>query len=87
MKVKDTERNAPTCELAQRLSGGDEVLLLWHPELDRVELSVRDVVAGSGLHIEVESRKALDAFYHPYAYTAARDAHRVNQGEAAVVDG
>src|SRR5205823_7029366 len=34
---------ATTRELAQRLSGADEVLLLWHPEGDRVELAVRNL--------------------------------------------
>jgi hypothetical protein len=71
MTVKDTERNAPTRELAQRRSGGDEILLVWHPEIDRVELSVRDVVTGSVFHLEVAPGKAIDAFNHPYAYAAA----------------
>jgi hypothetical protein len=88
MKVKDTERSTRTRELAQRLSGADEVLLLWHPEIDRVELSVRDVVTGASFHIEVAPGKAIDAFYHPYAYAAARgDVYRVNQDEATILDG
>jgi hypothetical protein len=82
MNAKDTERNAPTRELTQRLSGADEVLLLWHPDIDRVELSVRDVVTGSSFHIEVAPGKAIDAFYHPYAYAAGR-----NRDEATIVDG
>jgi hypothetical protein len=82
MNAKDTERNAPTRELAQRLSCADEVLLLWHPDIDRVELSVRDVVTGSSFHIEVAPGKAIDAFYHPYAYAAGR-----NRDEATIVDG
>lgn len=64
--------SASTRELAQRLSGGDEVLLLWRPETDRVELSVRDVVTGSGFRIEVAAANAMDAFDHPYAYRAGR---------------
>jgi hypothetical protein len=88
MKVNDTKRNAPTRELAQRLSGADEVLLLWHPEIDRVELSVRDLVTGSGFHIEVAPGKAIDAFYHPYAYAATRGgSYRVNHDETTIVDG
>jgi len=59
-----TERNAPSRELAQRLSGTDEVLLLWQPEIDRVELSVRDLVTGAGFHIEVAPGDANDAFNH-----------------------
>jgi hypothetical protein len=53
-----------------------------------VELSVRDVVTGSSFHIEVAPGNAIDAFYHPYAYAAARgDSYRVNQDETTIVDG
>ncbi len=65
--------SAPTRELAQRLSGTDEVLLLWHPEIDRVELSISDVTTGEGFHIEVAPATAMDAFHHPYAYAARRE--------------
>jgi hypothetical protein len=64
------DRDARTRELAQRLSGTDEVLLLWHPEIDCVELSVSDVTTGEGFHIEVAPGTAMDAFHHPYAYAA-----------------
>ena len=63
----------PIRELARRLSGTDEVLLLWHPELDRLELSVSDLATGEGFHIEVAPGAAMDAFRHPYAYGARRD--------------
>lgn len=71
MKRKVTEQSAAARELAQRLTGSDEVLLVWHPEVDRVEVSVRDVVTGVGFHVEVAPDKAIDAFYHPYAYAVA----------------
>jgi hypothetical protein len=64
------DRSAPARELAQRLSGTDEVLLLWHPEIDQVEVSVSDVTTGEGFHIEVAPGTAMDAFRHPYAYAA-----------------
>jgi hypothetical protein len=57
--------SAPTRELAQRLSGAVEVLLLWQREIDRVELSVRDLSTGAGFHLEVAPANAIDAFYHP----------------------
>jgi hypothetical protein len=65
--------SAPPRELAQRLSGTDEVLLLWYPDGERVELSVRDVETGAGVHLDVPADSAVDAFYHPYAYVARRD--------------
>jgi hypothetical protein len=64
------DRDAQLRELARRLSGTDEVILLWHSEIDRVELSVSDVTTGEGFHIEVAPETAMDAFHHPHAYAA-----------------
>jgi hypothetical protein len=69
---RELTQHKPSRELAQRRSGADEVLLLWQPELDRVELSVRDRITGAGFYVEVAPANAIDAFYHPYAYAAAR---------------
>jgi len=82
MKGEVREHNAPSRELAQRLSGADEVLLLRRPEIDRVELSVRDELTGAGFDIEVAPGNAIDAFHHPYAYAAARGAScRIDRAE------
>jgi hypothetical protein len=79
---------APARELAQRLSGTAEVLLLWHPEIERVELSVRDLATGAGFRIEVAPAGAIDAFYHPYAYATRREnSDRVVRSETTIVDG
>lgn len=64
-----------TRELAQRLSGTDEVRLLWHPGSERVELSVRDLETGEGFQLDVAAGRAIDAFYHPYAYAARRECY------------
>ena len=61
---------APTRELAQRLSGTVEVLLLWHPETDCVELSLHDLTSDVSFHLEVAPEDAIDAFHHPWAYAA-----------------
>jgi hypothetical protein len=75
-------------ELAQRLSGTDEVRLLWHPEGERVELAVRDLATGASLHLEVAPGSAIDAFYHPYAYLARREnSDRVIPAVPTSVDG
>jgi hypothetical protein len=59
-----------TRELARRLSGADEILLLWHPAREQVEVSIRDVETGVGFQVEVAPGCALDAFNHPYVYAA-----------------
>jgi hypothetical protein len=80
--------SARTRELAQRRSGTDEVLLLWQPESDRVELAVRNLATGAGCQIEVAPGDAIDAFYHPFAYAARCErSDRVSREETTIVDG
>jgi hypothetical protein len=57
-------------ELASRESDGVHVVLLWHPHEDDLTLSVRDARAGHCFELAVERDRALDAFYHPFAYAA-----------------
>ena len=59
-----------TRELAARESDGLHVLLLWHPDEDAVTVSVEDERAGDRFQIAVAPDRALDAFYHPFAYAA-----------------
>ena len=78
-------RRAPC---AGRGPGTDEVLLLWYPDIDRVELSVSDVATGEGFHIEVAPGTAMDAFRHPYAYAARRDsAYHLVRAKTTIVNG
>src|SRR5215203_2974908 len=74
-------------ELAQRRSGTDEILLLWRPEIDRVELFVRDVATGAGFLMEVDPGRAMDAFHHPYAYAPRRGKSRGVLRSETIVDG
>jgi hypothetical protein len=85
--VAEDDGRSPVRELAQRLSGTAEVLLLWQPESDRVELSVHDSATGAGFQIEVAPDNAIDAFHHPYAYAARREAHRLDRDETTIVNG
>jgi hypothetical protein len=64
----DDASGAPARELAQRQSGDVEVLLLWHPGIDRIELCILDLATGVSVHVNVAPDKAIDAFNHPYAY-------------------
>ena len=74
-------------ELAQRLTGGVEVLLLWHPDIDLVELSLHDQANGADCQVVVAPEHAIEAFYHPYVYAMACDLHRDDEGEATSTDG
>ena len=57
-------------ELAARESDGLHVLLLWHPREDALTVSVEDSRAGDRFQLAVARDRALDAFYHPFAYAA-----------------
>jgi hypothetical protein len=60
----------PTRELAARESDGIHVALLWHPEENALTVSVDDERAGDRFSLAVAPDRALDAFYHPFAYAA-----------------
>jgi hypothetical protein len=80
--------SAPARELAQRLSSGDEILLLRYPACERLELSIRDLATGAGFQLEVASGDAIDAFHHPYAYAARHEnRYRVDRTEMRIGDG
>ena len=88
LNFESSQMTVPARELARRVSGTDEIVLLWHPEDDRVEVSVRDVTTDSTFRIEVAPGSALDAFTHPYAYAAGRETiDRVSDEVVAPVDG
>jgi hypothetical protein len=55
-------------ELALRESDGVRVVLLWHPRDDAVTVAVEDARADQHFELSVERERALDAFYHPFAY-------------------
>jgi hypothetical protein len=57
-------------ELAARVSDGLHVLLLWHPDENAVTVSVEDDRVGDRFQVAVAPDRALDAFYHPFAYAA-----------------
>ena len=80
--------SAQTRELAQRRSGTNEVLLLWYPESDRVELAIRNLATGADCQVDVAPSDAIDAFYHPFAYAIeCEQSDRVSGGETTIVDG
>ena len=59
-------------ELAARESDGIHVLLLWHPDDNALTVTVEDERVGDRFQLAVAPDRALDAFYHPFAYAARR---------------
>jgi hypothetical protein len=59
-----------TAELAVREGAGLNVALFWHPRDGAVTVSVADSRTGDRFQLSVERDRALDAFYHPFAYAA-----------------
>jgi hypothetical protein len=57
-------------ELAARESDGIQVLLFWHPDENALTVSVEDARDGDRFRLAVAPDRALDAFYHPFAYAA-----------------
>ena len=61
---------AQSLELAVRESDGLHVLLLWHPDENALTVTVEDARVGDRFQLAVAPDRALDAFYHPFAYAA-----------------
>jgi hypothetical protein len=62
----------PLRELAHRTSSGTDVTLLWNEHTGALTVSVRSRGTGAQFQFTAEPDQALHAFYHPYAYAAAR---------------
>jgi hypothetical protein len=60
-----------TRELARRTNDGVEVTLLWSPAADRLTVVVEDAKLNERFQLETRPDKALEIFYHPYAYAPA----------------
>ena len=59
-------------ELAQRQNDGIEVTLLWSRDDDSVVVHVRHLRTGKTAELPVEPDRALEAYYHPFAYAPRR---------------
>ena len=57
-------------ELANRTSNGVEVTLMWAQRdgIDELVVGVSDTRAGAYFEIPAEPGRALDVYYHPFAY-------------------
>jgi len=59
-------------DLAHRKGDGIDVTLWWSPSADEVSVEVLHLASDSAFELAVDRRRALDAFYHPFAYAARR---------------
>ena len=57
-------------ELAHRRSNGIEVTLLWNQSSDRLIVTVDDENTGDRFELGAPRDRALDVFYHPFAYAS-----------------
>lgn len=59
-------------ELSHRQADGIDVTLWWSPADDTVSVEVLHFETESSFELAVERSRALEAFYHPFAYAARR---------------
>ena len=61
---------APLRELAFRATDGLEISLLWNAVAGGLAVSVQDTRSGDVFEVPAPRDRALEVFYHPYAYAA-----------------
>ena len=60
-------------EFAHRAAAGIDVMLLWERQSGRLWVAVDDASTGESFELAASGgRQALELFYHPFAYAAAR---------------
>ena len=57
-------------DLANRRNDGIDVTLWWSPSDEAVSIEVVHLVSDSSFELAIHRSRALDAFYHPFAYAA-----------------
>ena len=65
-----TTDRTPARELASSENDWLAVALFWNPSNDAVTLAIADSRTGARFELVVDRERALDAFYHPFAYAA-----------------
>jgi hypothetical protein len=65
----------PRRELAHRAADGIEVALFWSEPDNSIALEILDSGTDTVLEFAVAPERALDAFYHPFAYAARQGIH------------
>jgi hypothetical protein len=57
-------------ELARRSSDNIDVSLLWDRDRDNLFVVVEDISTGDRCSLVAQRERALDIYYHPFAYGA-----------------
>jgi hypothetical protein len=70
--TKEEVMDAGRIDLAHRRNDGIDVVLWWSPDDDSVAVEVLHLATDEYFELAVERDRALDAFYHPFAYAARR---------------
>jgi hypothetical protein len=61
-------------ELDQRVGGGLEITLYWHPDDNSTSVEVYHLATEETISFPVPPDQALDAFHHPFAHLGEQDA-------------
>jgi len=69
--TRDHTTRSTVVELAARSSDGLEVALNWSRRSGRVWVEVLHLATGETFRIGADPAKALDVYYHPFAYCLA----------------
>ena len=59
-------------ELAQRVNGGLEITLYWHPHDNGTSIEIHDTGSSETISFPVPADRALEAFNHPFAHLGDR---------------
>lgn len=67
----------PRRELAQRVNGGLEITLYWHPNDDGTSIEIYEAATDETISFAVPAARALEAFNHPFAHLGDRIEHEL----------
>ena len=67
-----TNHDGIRIELAHRTGDGLAVTLFWRKRDDRLTVEVEDERSGDVFELPAARDRALDVFYHPFAYAPER---------------
>jgi hypothetical protein len=79
-----TTKETEMTELASRINDGVSVSLLWNRRRNELTVTVDDSRTGEAFELDAPRDRALDVYYHPYAYA---ESHRNDTFDRIAVRG